>query len=194
MQNSEIHTASPDEGMFDTARVLRLCLPCFDSLGTITFSVEGRPHEAWLLWCGRSFLPALLPTLIDARRHTLEGRLRELVELDRDLSDRLADPIGSLAAGQRLTLDYVAPRIERVLDRYADAVRENGDLGNLAVVYGIRSAIFNVPPRAMIAGYLHAEAFLGTDARYARELPEMQQHGIRLAECHVSSSAVLRAA
>jgi len=194
MHKSELHTAAPQEATFDTARVLRLCLPCFDALGPITFSSENPPHDDWLVWCGQRFLPALLPTLMDARKQALEGKLRELLELDEQLTSRLGDAAGSLAAGRRLALDYVGPRIERVLDRYSEAVRENPSLGNLTVVYGIRAAIFNVPPRAMIAAYLHAEAFLGTDVRYARELPEMEQHGVRLAECHVSSSAVLRAA
>lgn len=191
----EIHLAEDGEARFETARVLGYCLPGFEIQGALTFCAAGDPEAAWLLWCGRCFLPDLLPTLLDARNLARGGKLRELLELDRQLTDRLRTRAAAQrAVGRRLVLSYAVPRIERVMERYQGAVAGEEALGNLPVIFGVRAAIFHVPPRAMLAGYLHAEAFLGSDLCHARKLPAMERHAFELAETHLRSVSALRAA
>ena len=137
--------------------------PDFATCGPITFSGGSVFAAAAAGWKDVVFSPVLLPALRSALGHARRGELRELLDLDRQLSTSLGGPsrLGSLAAGHRLALHGCDLRGDRLLPRLGEAVRTGSTPGHLAIIFAARCATFSLPDRITVGAYLFQEICAG---------------------------------
>ena len=137
-------------------RAARICAPCLDRLGGLTFC---GPVSAVDSWADSVFARHLLSAAILTHQSAAIGGLRELIASDLDLNDRLAGPIAtrSRAAGRLLALEFKAPSGARILDRFSAAVSCGEAAGHFASIFAARAAVFHFPPSVMISALLFLE-------------------------------------
>jgi len=137
-------------------RAVRICAPCLDRLGELTFSGATAEMETWReAILTRHLFPAVLKAFEAAR----EGGARELGAVDAALEAGLAGPPArrSREAGRMLLLELKAPAGERVLERYARAVAGSTVACHFATVFAARAAAFHISPATTMAALIFME-------------------------------------
>jgi len=149
-------------------RAAQLCNPFLDALGEVTLLARG-PVAAFVLnWNANLFRPYLMPLLLKVLEAASEGGSFEITALDCQLDAALTKQlrIQSRDEGKRLVQGLLAPRGDRLIDRYRNAVLVGNSPGHLAVIHALRAAVFHLPPRVLIASYLMQEGIgAGLDDR-----------------------------
>ncbi len=168
------------EAIDEILRVLRLCHPDFETTRTLTFS-SGRkdPVADWNLWCSDIFLPIIAPALLSTIHLAQRGHVREIQQLCTSLDAALAPYIDerSRHAGARLLMDFTAPPGARVLQKLRNLHAREAVSAHFICIYGVRCALFNIPPALAILAVLYAEWQTGTRWAIApRHMPDF--HGL----------------
>jgi urease accessory protein UreF len=135
------------------------------SLHTVADSLTARPitnfvalREFLHLYQERILLPHELPVIRDARQHAANNHVRELVALDQQLSNEpaLRDFAAASRRVGRAQLQRLRPlRDERIVQRYLQAVEDDGAHGWHTLVYGLTLAVYSLPVRQGLLGYAH---------------------------------------
>jgi urease accessory protein UreF len=105
---------------------------------------------------GKVLRPVELPVIQRAFSHASRGELRELIELDHEVS---REPVLRSFAGAsrrvgRAQLQRLRPlRDQRVVQRYLAAVDEGRAHGWHTLVYGVTLAVYSLPLRQGLFGY-----------------------------------------
>ena len=159
----------PDTGDYAVvARAAELCNPFLDALGEVTLSIRGPVASSVLNWNASLFTPILHPTLLKVIALAAEGGSFELTALDCTLDQALPSSVRltSRDEGKRLLLGLLAPRGDRLIERYRTAVSAGNSPGHLAITHALRANLFHLPPRVMITSYLLQEGIgAGLDGR-----------------------------
>ncbi len=159
----------PEEG--DHAVVVRaaeLCNPFLDGLGKVTLTILGPVAASVLNWNGSLFRPVLQPALLEVLHKASEGGSFEIAALDCRLDAGLPSALRAQSrdAGRRLVQGLLAPRGDRLIERYREAVLAGDSPGHLVVIHALRAAVFHLPPRVAMASYLLQEGIgAGLDGR-----------------------------
>lgn len=141
-------------------RAARLCAPCMDRLGTLTFDAPPLNKTLRDLWCDTILATHLLPAITAAHLATTgSGGYRELLDIDARLDSNLPVPIAhrSLAAGRMIATDVRPPAAERTLSRYIGTIGSVKSSAHLATVLSARAAIFHIPPRMALSALVFLE-------------------------------------
>lgn len=166
----QAETISEDSDFVLIVRAAQLCNPFLDALGEVTL-VNGplTPLPASVLnWNANLFRPILQPLLLKVMESASEGGSFEIMTLDCQLDAALNKRvrIQSRDEGKRLVQGLLAPRGDRLIERYRNAVLAGNSPGHLAVIHALRAAVFHLPPRVLIASYLMQEGIgAGLDDR-----------------------------
>ena len=159
----------PDEGDYAlVARGAELCNPFLDAMGEVTLSIRGPVASSVLNWNTALFTPIIHPTLLKVVILATEGGSFELTALDCVLDKALPSSVRftSRDEGKRLLLGLLAPRGDRVIERYRAAVQAGNSPGHFAITHALRANLFHLPPRVMVASYLMQEGIgAGMDGR-----------------------------
>lgn len=125
-------------------RVAKLCAPCLDSLGLLTFHADPKSTPELQLWRDSVWIPRICPVIEKAHAACKIGS-RELIEIDRQLD--LAGPLAKThrAAGRMLATNFTAPASEPALLKYLDAVKRSETPGHFAMVFAARASVFHIP-------------------------------------------------
>lgn len=160
-----------DEDFVLIMRAAQLCNPFLDALGEVTLKIRGplTPLAASVLnWNASIFRPLIQSVLLDVLQRAAEGGSFEITTIDCQLDASLPASVRlqSRDAGKRLVQGLLAPRGDRLIERYRNAVLAGNSPGHLAVIHALRAAVFHLPPRVMIASYLMQEGIgAGLDDR-----------------------------
>ncbi len=159
----------PEEGDYSlVARSAELCNPFLDAMGEATLSIRGPVASSVLNWNASLFTPIIHPTLLQVVALATEGGSFELTALDcvLDKALPLSVRLSSRDEGKRLLLGLLAPRGDRVVERYRAAVQAGNSPGHFAITHALRANLFHLPPRVMVASYLMQEGIgAGMDGR-----------------------------
>ncbi len=141
------------------ARAATICNPFLDALGEVTLVPRGSIAASVLNWNAAIFRPVLQPALLEVITQVAEGGSFEIAALDCRLDAALPETLRlqSRTAGKQLTQGLLAPRGDRMIERYRAAVLAGNSPGHLAVIHALRAALFHLPPRILIASYLFQE-------------------------------------
>lgn len=141
------------------ARAAELCNPFFDTLGEVTLTVCGPIASSVLNWNAAIFTPILQPVLMEVVAQAFGGGSFEITAIDCSLDAALPNALRSRSrdGGRRVIQGLLAPRGDRVIERYRSAVLTGNSPGHLAVIHALRASLFHLPPRLMIAAYLLQE-------------------------------------
>jgi len=94
----------------------------------------------------------------EASKSRLDCRLDKALPKDARLQSR--------DAGKRLIGGLLAPKGDRLIERYRASVLAGDSPGHLAVIHALRASLFHLPPRLMMASYLLQEGVgAGLDGR-----------------------------
>ena len=149
-------------------RSAELCNPFLDALGEVTLSVRGPVAASVLNWNAALFSPLIRPTLMEAVALAAESGSFEITALDCRLDAALPKQsrFTSRDGGKRLIRGLLAPRGDRVIERYRSAVLAGDSPGHLAVIHALRAFLFHLPPQVVVASYLLQEGMgAGLDGR-----------------------------
>ena len=168
-----LSAAQPEEIPLDRdysliVRSAELCNPFLDALGEVTLSVRGPVASSVLNWNASLFSPVIRPALMEAFALAAEGGSFEITALDCRLDAALPKQsrLTSRGGGKRLIQGLLAPRGDRVIERYRSAVLAGDSPGHLAVIHALRAFLFHLPPQVVIASYLLQEGVgAGLDGR-----------------------------
>ena len=164
----------PVEGDYAVvARAAELCNPFLDALGEVTLVLRGPVAASIVNWNSSLFRPLLQPVLLEVLAYAAEGGSFEISAFDCRLDAALpAMPRQqSRAEGKRLVRGLMAPRGDRLIERYRTAVLAGDTPGHLAVIHALRAAVFYLPPQVLIASYLVQEGIgAGLDGREISQL------------------------
>ena len=140
----------------DVFRAAKLCAPCLDRLGELTFSGPVAGVDSWR---DAVFARHLFPAAINAHAAVRVGGARELAAIDLVLDEMLAGPPArrSRDAGRMLTADFTPPAGERTLARYVKAVACGAASGHFVTIFSARAAIFHIAPDTAVAALLLLE-------------------------------------
>lgn len=188
---AQVRTIPVDEDFLLIVRAAQLCNPFLDALGEVTLMVRGplTPLALSVMnWNANFFRPHLQPLLLKVLECASEGGSFEIMALDCQLDGALPASvrIQSRDAGKRLLEGLLAPRGDRLIERYRTAVLAGNSPGHLAVIHALRAAVFHLPPRVLIASYLMQEG-IGAgldDPEISRFLIEGVCGAIELTGCH----------
>ena len=150
----------PEEGDYGVvARAAELCNPFLDALGEVTLMPRGPVAAAVVNWNATLFTPLLQPALLDVMARAADGGSFEITALDCRLDAALPSLIRlpSRDAGKRLIQGLLAPRGDRLIERYRSAVLAGDSPGHLVVIHALRAAVFHLPPQVATASYLLQE-------------------------------------
>jgi hypothetical protein len=150
----------------------RVANPDFATCGPVTFRSESVFVTSAHSWRDALFSSHLQPALRAALEHARRGELREILALDRRLSDQLPAPAheGSRRAGQRLGLQGGDFRGDRLLPRLADALHDDATPGHLVVVFAARCAAFSLHDQVAVGAYLFQEMCAGAPTAPVKEV------------------------
>jgi len=149
-------------------RSAELCNPFLDALGEVTLFVRGPVAASVLNWNASLFSPLIRPVLVEAVALAAVGGSFEITALDCRLDAALPKScrFSSRDGGKRLIHGLLAPRGDRVIERYRSAVLAGDSPGHLAVIHALRACLFHMPPQVVIASYLLQEGLgAGLDGR-----------------------------
>jgi hypothetical protein len=185
-------TRIPEESDFLViARAAEFCNPFLDALGEVTLMTRGPVASSVLNWNASIFCPLIQPVLLDVLTRASDGGSFEITTLDCRLDASLPATVRlqSRDAGKRVVQGLLAPRGDRLIERYRNAVLAGNSPGHLAVIHALRAAVFHLPPRVLIASYLMQEGIgAGLDDReIERFLLEGVCGAIELTIQHTSS-------
>ncbi len=140
-------------------RAARMCAPCMDRLGTLTFGASPLNASSRDLWCDAVLAKHLLPAIRTAHPAAAGGKFREILEVDAFLDSRLAGPASrhSTSAGRMIAADFRPPGAEKTLARYFHALETGQSSGHLATVLAARAAVFHIPPRMTLSALVFLE-------------------------------------
>ena len=140
-------------------RAARMCAPCMDRLGALTYQASPLNQRLRNQWCESVLLGHLVPALASAHLATSNFGLRELLEVDVRLDAVLAGPVAgsSRSAGRIVAMDLRPPAAERSLKRYFSAVESGDSSGHLTTVLSARAAVFHIPPQMAVAALVFLE-------------------------------------
>jgi len=149
-------------------RAARLCAPCMDRLGVLTFEGSPLQESARALWCDSVLVKHLLPSLTAAHQATSTRGFRELLEIDAQLDACLSGPTArrSRAAGRMVALDFRPPACERALARYCAAQESGESSGHLTTILSARAAVFHIPPHLALSALIFLEMRTAPVARF----------------------------
>jgi hypothetical protein len=150
------------------ARSAELCNPFLDALDEITLTIRGPVNVAILRWNAALFAPHLQPALLETVSLASGGASFEITALDCRLDATLPGDarLQSRDAGKRLIGGLLAPKGDRLIERYRASVLAGDSPGHLAVIHALRASLFHLPPRVMLASYLLQEGVgAGLDGR-----------------------------
>jgi len=125
-------------------RVAKLCAPCLDSIGLLTFHGDPTATAELHSWRDSVWIPRISPALEKAHAACKIGS-RELIEIDRQID--LAGPLAKThrAAGRLLATNFTAPASEPALLKYLEAVKHGEAPGHFTVVFAARASVFHIP-------------------------------------------------
>jgi hypothetical protein len=125
-------------------RIAKLCAPCLDSMGLLTFHGDPKSTLELQCWSESVWIPQVSPAVEKAHAACKIGG-RELIEVDRQLN--LAGPQAKThrSAGRQLATNFTAPSSESTLLKYFDAVKRSESPGHFAVVFAARASVFHIP-------------------------------------------------
>jgi hypothetical protein len=140
-------------------RAARMCAPCMDRLGVLTYQASPMNESLRARWCDSVLMNHLMPAVSAAHLATGNFGFRELLEVDARLDSGLAGPMAasSRAAGRIVAMDFRPPTAERALKRYCEAVESRNSSGHIATVLSARAAVFHIPPRMALAALVFLE-------------------------------------
>ncbi len=140
-------------------RVARLCAPCMDRMGMLTFTGSPLNETARSLWCDSVLIKHLAPSISAAYVATTSRGFRELMAVDALLDTTLSGPTArrSRAAGRMVALDFRAPASERALARYCAALEAGEATGHLSTILSARAAVFHIPPQMALSAFVFLE-------------------------------------
>lgn len=146
------------ESRAEVFRIAKLCAPCLDTMGPLTFHGDPVLETERKCWRDTVWLPRISPTVETAYAACKLGS-RELIEVDRQLDLQLAGPLAktSRAAGRQLATQFLAPASEPALQKFLTAVKTNSSPGHIAVVFTARASIFHIPLPTTRAALLFLE-------------------------------------
>ena len=165
IQQDQIHSGS-DLGVI--VRAAEICNPFLDAVGEVTLEVRGPVAASVVNWNAALFSPAIRPVMTDVRREYSLGGNLEIALIDCRLETLLPKHLSlqSRTEGKRLVGGLLAPRGDRMLERYRASVLAGDAPGHLAVIHALRAALFSLPPRVMEGAYLLQEGMgAGLDGR-----------------------------
>ena len=167
---AQLRTIPVDEDFLLIMRAAQLCNPFLDALGEVTLANGPlTPLAASVLnWNASIFRPLIQSVLLDVLERAAEGGSFEITTIDCQLDASLPTSVRlqSRDAGKRLVQGLLAPRGDRLIERYRNAVLTGNSPGHLAVIHALRAAVFHLPPRVLIASYLLQEGIgAGLDDR-----------------------------
>ncbi len=156
IQQEQIDSGS-DLGVI--VRAAELCNPFLDAMGEVTLEVRGPVAASVVNWNAALFSPVIRPALADVRREYSLGGNLEIAVIDCRLESCLPKRLSlqSRTEGKRLIGGLLPPRGDRVVERYREAVLAGDAPGHLAVIHGLRAALFSLPPRVTEGAYLLQE-------------------------------------
>jgi len=140
-------------------RAARMCAPCMDRLGVLTFQASPLNESLRAGWCSSVLANHLIPAISSAHLATSNFGFRELLAVDARLDAGLAGPTArnSRAAGRIVATDFRPPAAERALKRYFTAVESGKSSAHLATVLSARAAVFHIPPQMAVAALVFLE-------------------------------------
>ena len=140
-------------------RVAELCNPFLDGLNEVTLLVRGPVASSVLRWNSTVFHPLIQPLIHEVLNQAAEGASFEIMAADCRLDSALpkSHALQSRDAGKRLVSGLLAPKGDRLIERYRAAVLAGDSPGHLAVMHSLRAAVFHQPPRLTLASYLLQE-------------------------------------
>ena len=140
-------------------RAARMCAPCIDRLGVLTYASSPTNVALRTQWCTAVLLKHLAPAILAAHSAALSNGFRELLAVDALLDSGLAGPVAkaSSAAGHLVARDYHAPAAERTLTRYFAALEGGKSRGHIATVLAAKAAIFHISPHMAISALVFLE-------------------------------------
>lgn len=104
-------------------------------------------------YLSRLLLPVELPAIAEACGHAMRGELRELIDQDHRLSEKIGPFASPSRQTGRLQLARLRPlRDDRLVQRYLAAVEFGQANGWHTIVYGLTLALYSLPLRQ---GLLH---------------------------------------
>jgi hypothetical protein len=172
-------------------RAAEICNPFLDAVGEVTLEVRGPVAASVVNWNASLFSPAIRPAMEDVRREYSLGGNLEIALIDCRLETLLPKHLSlqSRTEGKRLIGGLLAPRGDRMLERYRTMVLAGDAPGHLAVIHALRAALFSLPPRVMEGAYLLQEGMgAGLDGR---DISRFLIHGILGREEVPASIAVI---
>jgi len=159
-------------------RAAELCNPFLDAVGEVTLEVRGPVAASVVNWNASLFSPAIRPAMEDVHREYSLGGNLEVALIDCRLETLLPKDLSlqSRTEGKRLIGGLLAPRGDRMLERYRTMVLAGDAPGHLSVIHALRAALFSLPPRVMEGAYLLQEGMgAGLDGR---DISRFLIHGI----------------
>ena len=162
----EILDSEGDYGVI--ARAAELCNPFLDALGEVTLSVRGPVASSVLNWNASLFRPLIHPLLLDVTAQAAVGGSFEISSLDCLFDAKLPASVrlSSRNGGRRLLQGLLAPRGDRMIERYRASVLSGDSPGHLAVIHALRAFLVHLPPRVTLGAYLRQEGVgAGMDGR-----------------------------
>lgn len=140
-------------------RAARLCAPCMDRLGTLTFTGSPLNETARALWCDSVLIKHLAPSISAAHLATTSRGFRELIDVDTKLDTSLSGPTArrSQAAGRMVATDFRPPACERALARYCASLESRESSGHLTTILSARAAVFHIPPHMALSALVFLE-------------------------------------
>ena len=155
----ELAPSNDDPVRAEIFRAARMCAPCMDRLGTLTFAASPLNETLRDQWCRSVLVNHLMPAISAAHVATCNLGLRELLEIDARLDSGLAGPTArdSRAAGRLVAMDFHPPAAERALQRYCEAVETGKSSGHLATVLSARAAVFHISPQMTVSALVFLE-------------------------------------
>lgn len=137
----------------------RLCVPCLDRLGVLTYEASPLNGPLRDQWRESVLVKHLLPAVSKAHVAIGNHGFRELLETDATLDGSLSGPLAvrSSSAGRMLAMDHRPPAAERTLTKYFAAVESGQSSGHLATVLAARAAVFHISPQMALSALVFLE-------------------------------------
>jgi len=149
-------------------RAARMCAPCMDRLGVMTYRASPLNEALRARWCGSVLVNHLVPAISATHLATSNFGFRELLAVDTRLDSALAGPTArdSRTAGRLVASDFRPPAAERALKHYFAAVESGESSGHIATVLSARAAVFHIPPQMAVSALVFLEMRAAPVARF----------------------------
>jgi len=169
-------------GLAEIAQTAHRLNPALETQGPVTFRPAAAVLDDWSAWCTGVWIPILYPALQRALDQARAGRLRELGELDLELSDRLNPEAirHSTLAGRRLLDAAGSLRGEKWPARFRELIESEHAEGHLLSVHALRAAAFHGTDPQVAGSYLYQEAVGGLFPNHPRLVGECVEGAMRL--------------